>query len=146
MPRKPRTKQQQDKATDERLRRTYGLSLDEYEGMLLAQDSHCAVCPQPPINRRLHVDHDHAWKKVKIHVERYQDGWSAWAQQDKVYFAGHWRQRRAEAVTTVRTDLLRQSVRGLLCHHCNAGLKKFSDDPQRLIAAATYLTRFQNGY
>lgn len=41
------------------LKRTYGITLDEYEAMQAAQDNVCAICGRPPRSRSLHVDHDH---------------------------------------------------------------------------------------
>jgi hypothetical protein len=32
-------------------------------------------------------------------------------------------------------------VRGLLCHNCNVGLGHFKDNPQAMLAAASYLMR-----
>lgn len=41
------------------LKRTYGITLDEYEAMSEAQAGVCAICGRPPRTRSLHVDHDH---------------------------------------------------------------------------------------
>lgn len=41
------------------LRRRYGLALDEYDSMLIAQDGLCAICRSRQDSQRLAVDHDH---------------------------------------------------------------------------------------
>lgn len=42
------------------LRRTFGLTLDEYDALLAAQDGECAICGNPPQDGQfLHVDHNH---------------------------------------------------------------------------------------
>ncbi len=45
---------------DRWLRRTYGLSLADYEARLEAQAGVCAICHEPPTEIPLVVDHDHA--------------------------------------------------------------------------------------
>lgn len=56
---------------DYNLKRMYGIGLREYEEMLEAQSSVCAICEQPapqsgpPRTRNLYVDHDHATGAVR---------------------------------------------------------------------------------
>jgi hypothetical protein len=44
---------------DLRLRRTYGITSEQYDEMLEAQGGVCAICGRPPKNMPLNVDHDH---------------------------------------------------------------------------------------
>jgi len=54
------------RAHDRSLRTTYGLSVDEYDAMLLAQSGGCAICrTSPSPQRRLSVDHCHATGRVR---------------------------------------------------------------------------------
>ena len=51
------------KVSDRRsyLKRTYGITLEQYDEMLDAQDCRCAICRRSPRSDiSLHVDHDHA--------------------------------------------------------------------------------------
>ena len=44
---------------DTRLRRVYGIGVDDYDRMLEAQDGGCAICSRPPREDiSLHVDHE----------------------------------------------------------------------------------------
>jgi hypothetical protein len=42
-----------------------GISDARYAELLEAQDGHCALCPNEPKTRRLHVDHAHATGEVR---------------------------------------------------------------------------------
>lgn len=42
------------------LRQMYGISVEQYEEMLVRQNGRCAICYDIPRNRRFAVDHDHS--------------------------------------------------------------------------------------
>lgn len=50
-----------DKNKDNKLRKTYGISLEDYNNMLSEQDGCCAICRRhhSMFRRKLSVDHDH---------------------------------------------------------------------------------------
>ena len=51
---------------DGHLRRTFGLSLAEYDDLLARQGGKCAICGRPPREgSSLHVDHDHETGEVR---------------------------------------------------------------------------------
>ncbi len=57
-------------ARDQQLIRTYGITLADYESMLVGQGGVCAICKLPPkglrtCNKSLQVDHDHKTGKVR---------------------------------------------------------------------------------
>lgn len=45
--------------------RQLGITDTHYQQLLDAQNGHCALCPNTPKTRRLHVDHDHATGRVR---------------------------------------------------------------------------------
>ncbi len=50
------------------LKRKYGMTVADYDAMLVAQDGGCAICGGQPNGRwkhKFHVDHDHATGKVR---------------------------------------------------------------------------------
>lgn len=134
-----------DKDTDRRLRRTYGISLGEYNQMLAEQGGCCAICKKPPTGRRLHVDHDHRVQRGKVYppVKRPDKTWSVVFQTPRADFFVTGLKTRSEAKRIAKDALTRMSVRGALCWQCNTGLQKWRDNPDHLEAAAKYLRKFQ---
>jgi hypothetical protein len=55
------------KAKGKYLKRTYDISLKEYEQLFIKQHGVCAICHQPPTEEKpfLVVDHDHKTEKVR---------------------------------------------------------------------------------
>lgn len=55
----------EDRARELRLLRLYGLTIADYDALLLFQGGACAVCDKPPGKTRLAVDHDHATRHTR---------------------------------------------------------------------------------
>jgi hypothetical protein len=56
------------KVRDTRLRSAYGITIEQYEQMLVTQGGHCAACLRTPDQEHhgvLHVDHDHVTGAVR---------------------------------------------------------------------------------
>ncbi len=47
------------------LLKKYGLTLEGYNNILLAQGGGCAICNRKPGERPLHVDHDHRTDRIR---------------------------------------------------------------------------------
>ena len=138
-----KTQAQLDRAADLRLRKTYGISLAEYEKLAKVCNGGCWVCGFIP-EKRLHVDHDHGWKKVKIVYGKHEGQWVASAVYKGDSFAS-FSARKVLAGRGLKDLLRRASVRGLLCYPHNSGLQKFRDNPDYLESAAVYLRKFHRG-
>lgn len=54
-----------EKRLNAHLRRYFGITKADYDVMVEAQGGRCAICSEPPENRRLFVDHDHETMKVR---------------------------------------------------------------------------------
>ena len=126
---------------DKYLRAKFEITEAEYNAQLARQGGGCKICGKPPTGKALHVDHDHGWKKVKIETLKIFAEWHAWATYNAITYCGYGA-KKSLAVLPVKRQLLRASVRGLLCYQHNAGLQKFADTPEWLRSAALYLDEF----
>lgn len=129
---------------DKYLRKTYGITLAEYDAMLAAQGGGCAICGKPATGRPLHVDHDHKVAKMKLVTFKDDGKWFVYpAELVNVTAAVFWAPLRSQAIKKARLYLLRRSVRGLLCWADNSGLRKYLDNVERLFNAAAYLAQYK---
>ena len=132
-----------EKAADLRLRKVFGITLDEYNAILRSQNGVCKICGRPPVKFRLAVDHDHRFDRIKIKISKYKNIFLGYAYD---LFLSVKIERvdpnRKVLRSIIHLILQRKSIRGLLCMNCNRGLQKFYDKPERFEAAAKYLRDF----
>lgn len=138
----------EDQKRDAYYRKKYGVGLDWYNARLVEQDHKCGIChrPQEHFNKRLAIDHDHGWKRVKVRQPYVMPATRSWF-ADAVYLGRIFRTvgaTKRDAVKFVKGLLRAASCRGLLCPFCNRGLRYYADNPNRLANAAEYLKRHQN--
>jgi hypothetical protein len=50
---------------DARLKHLYGITLEQFNTMVVEQNGVCAICDKPPVDERLVVDHCHITGKVR---------------------------------------------------------------------------------
>ena len=54
-----------DQAYGYRLMRFFGLTFDEYQTKVAAQNGLCAICCRPSVKKRLTVDHNHTTEQIR---------------------------------------------------------------------------------
>ena len=126
------------------LQRKFGITEAEFLTAFKEQGEVCKTCGSSPGTNSLHVDHDHAIAGWKILSTKIADKiWEAWPENGTGRLAFKARGRtKPEARRNVKLILKRLSVRGILCWGCNAGLKKYQDDPIRIHKVAEYLDEY----
>jgi len=53
------------KQTGAHRRHTYGLSIEEFNALVVAQNGRCAICFEVPVGRGFHVDHCHLTGRIR---------------------------------------------------------------------------------
>lgn len=129
---------------DNYLRRKFGHTEAAYNERLKKQGGGCKFCGKPVVNVSLHVDHDHKIETMKIISMKNGAGtWTAWPVLQTGVFNFYCEHRlKATARAMVKQHLKRLSVRDILCWGCNAGLKKFMDNPVALANAGKFLKEY----
>jgi recombination endonuclease VII len=139
---------------DTYLRKSYGIGLADYNGILKLQKGLCGICEEPPKDgaKRFAVDHDHKWKYFKLDTKKEGKIWtSQLAEKQDEFCAQTYRrfifvaigQTKSLAIRSMRTELKRLSVRGLLCFKCNTTLRKLYDNAKVATNAGIYLRKHQ---
>jgi Recombination endonuclease VII len=134
---------------DKYYQKKFGWTLAEVDALFASQGNVCAACKRPPGERRLSLDHDHAFDRLKIDIVREIDD-QYWVVSCIPYvepYGGY--ATKKEAREFMRRKLRRLSVRAGLCLRCNKGLQMFEDSKaplppsERLIRLARILENFK---
>ena len=145
---KAATVETRERDKDKRLRKTYGITLADYNRILAAQDGRCAICGREPKTKPLNVDHIH------FHVTAHRIGLSGIlpGNHDPKWMAevSEFPNIRVFGATRVAVErearrlAFPRSVRGLLCAGryagCNRKLGRI-DNREWLEKVLAYLLR-----
>lgn len=124
----------------------YGETQAEYDAEFKKQGKKCVICGRKKKTVALHRDHNHAIAQLPVKVEKTKDG--RWRAYNEKYGYAYTSRSKKNARREVLRRLRRKSRRGVICWHCNSGLKKWQQkggwiDPQHLRNAADYMERWQ---
>lgn len=127
----------------------FGWTSTEVDALFASQGSVCKICGRPPGVRRLNLDHDHAFDKIKLWIERLRDwNWAAFLNPTDASCIAIGDTKK-QARENGRRELRRRSVRGGLCLRCNKGIQMFEDSKaplspeERFDNAAKYFRDFK---
>jgi hypothetical protein len=121
------------------------LSKEEKTAIRAEYGNRCSICGSTGGTRALSIEHDHAMTKRKITCYKTFGMWKAALAHPTLRTCEFFEApTRAEALKKARTEMVRQSIRGICCYWCNSGLKWFKDNPGLLLAAANYISRFRS--
>ena len=138
--------QKRERAKDRRLQKTYGITLDQYNEILKAQDGKCAICGRPATDFTVSLNVDH--KHFKIEAKRlvfppaniYPPAkWAAFVHDFDFVAYGATKQ---EVIKMAKDAAMPYSVRGLLCPGRHMGCNRLLgrvDKPVWLQRALDYL-------
>lgn len=127
--------------------RKYGVTLAEHEKR---SEKGCEICGGKSFKRRLHADHSHKLKYLKVkttfsYVPVFSKMVKWWVSEIDELGISVSHKTKNEAIRAAREIAKRKSYRGALCFPCNGGLRKFRDNPQFLENAAKYLRAWEAG-
>src|ERR1035437_10245975 len=150
-PKKIATEEEKRNAKDKRLRKKFGITIEDRDARAAEQNNLCKICSGPlDAHGYPCVDHFHfyvkAWRNTDSGLLSVGLKWYAEAYDERRQAVnGNHACTKAAAIADVKKDTMPWSIRGLLCGKCNYGLgciERFFDAaryPENLVPVILYL-------